>query len=160
MDSMRIIGIDPGIGRTGWGVIEKTSESKLMHVASGCIETAPHQDVSGRLHTIYDELCDVLVQYRADHAAVEELFFNTNVTTALSVGQARGVVLLSLSIAHIPIGIYTPLQVKQSLTGYGRAAKGQVGMMVKTLLKLPSIPTPDDRADALAIAITHAHTLR
>lgn len=152
---MRILGIDPGIGRTGWGVIE-VQNSKFKVQSFGCIETPAGMDVEKRLQVLYEEISRIIAEELPNALAVEELFFNTNVKTALVVGQARGVVLLTASQHNLPLGVYTPLQVKIAVTGYGRAEKGQVGQMVKTILKLPSIPKPDDTADALAIAITHA----
>ncbi len=152
---MRILGIDPGIGRTGWGVIDDTA-GKLTVIAYDCFETTPNSPTPERLVKIYDQLSTLIEEYHPEALGIEELFFNTNVTTAFTVGQARGVMLLAAEQAHIPIGIYTPLQVKMAVTGYGRAEKKQVGEMVKLLLKLKTIPKPDDTADALAIAITHA----
>jgi crossover junction endodeoxyribonuclease RuvC len=152
---MRILGIDPGIGRTGWGVIDM-QHAKFSSQNYGCIETAPSVDIPGRLFTLYSEIVDIIKEYSPDALAIEELFFNTNAKTALIVGQARGVILLAASQKNLTIGIYTPLQVKMAVTGYGRAEKNQIGQMVKTILKLPEIPKPDDTADALAIALTHA----
>lgn len=156
---MRILGIDPGIGRTGWGVIE-TQNSNLKTQEYGCIETASSLALPERLEIIYRELKKILEEYKPDAIAVEELFFNTNAKTALIVGHARGVVLLAAFQHKVPLAVYTPLQVKIAVTGYGRAEKGQVGQMVKTLLKLPGIPKPDDTSDALAIALTHAFTYK
>jgi len=152
---MRILGIDPGIGRTGWGMIEVQS-TKCKVQSYGCIETQVSVDIPGRLFTLYEEVRDIIKEYQPDVMATEELFFNKNVKTALIVGQARGVILLAGAKARIPIAIYTPLQIKMALTGYGRAEKNQIGHMVKTILKLSVIPKPDDTADALAIALTHA----
>lgn len=152
---MRILGIDPGIGRTGWGVIEVQS-SKFKVQSYGCIETPAGMPTEKRLQALFDEISRIITEEKPNAFAIEDLFFNTNAKTALVVGQARGVVLLVASQHNLPIGVYTPLQVKIAVTGYGRAEKGQVGQMVKTILKLPSIPKPDDTADALAIAITHA----
>jgi crossover junction endodeoxyribonuclease RuvC len=152
---MRILGIDPGIGRCGWGVVE-FQNAKLKMLDCGCIETSPKKTVEKRLEEIYSEITRLIKTYSPDTLAIEELFFNTNAKTAFVVGQARGVILLAAAENNLKIGIYTPLQVKLSLTGYGRAEKPQVGQMVKTLLKLKEIPKPDDTADGLAIAITHA----
>jgi len=154
---MRILGVDPGIARTGWGVIEVQS-SKLKVQSYGCIETLAKLEPSERLRQIYAELTDIIKKYKPDVLAVEELFFNTNAKTAFVVGQARGVVLLAAAENNVSIAIYTPLQVKIAVTGYGRAEKNQVGQMVKVLLKLKEIPKPDDVADALAVALTHAFT--
>lgn len=152
---MRILGIDPGIGRTGWGIIE-TQGSKIKAISFGCIETKPNSEVGGRLFALHDEITNLIKEYKPQTLSIEELFFNKNVKTAFVVGQARGVILLAAAQHNLSVGIYTPPQVKMSLTGYGRAEKNQVGHMVKTILHLEKIPKPDDTADALAIALTHA----
>ena len=156
---MLIIGIDPGIARTGWGIIEK-NHSQVSPVEFGCFETKSTEEPAVRLKQIYLHLVELFDKHNPDYLAIEDLFFNTNAKTALVVGQARGVILLAASLKNIPISVYTPLQVKIALTGYGRAEKSQVGQMVKVLLKLPAIPRPDDTADALAIALTHAFTIK
>lgn len=152
---MVILGIDPGIGRMGWGVIGVES-SKLKVQSFGCVETPAGLLIEQRLKIIHDSLIKIIIDNKPDELAIEELFFGANAKTAFVVGQARGVVLLTGAEHNIPISIYTPLQVKIALTGYGRAEKAQIGQMVKVLLKLPSVPKPDDTADALAIALTHA----
>lgn len=164
---MVILGIDPGLGRTGWGVISvqsatlRRSSGQDFKVQSfGCIETPKERLVGERLEDLYKELISIINEYKPDALAIEELFFNTNVTTALVVGQARGVVLLAAAQHKLSITSYTPLQVKIAVTGYGRSEKNQVGQMIKTLLKLQSIPKPDDTADALAIALTHAFSYK
>jgi len=156
---MRILGIDPGIGRLGWGVITITNY-ELRITNYGCIETASTLSVEKRLLQIYETLTEIIEKEKPEAMAVEELFFNTNAKTAMVVGQARGVVLLLGAQHNLSIGIYTPLQVKIAVTGFGRAEKAQVGQMVKVLLKLPAIPKPDDTADALAVAITHAFSYK
>lgn len=156
---MRILGIDPGIGRLGWGVIE-VQGAKIIVAGYGCIETKATFSVEDRLLQIYTTLTEIIKKEKPEQMAVEELFFNTNVTTAMVVGQARGVVLLLGAQHALPIGIYTPLQVKVAVTGFGRAEKAQVGQMVKVILKLPNVPKPDDTADALAVAITHAFSYK
>lgn len=156
---MRILGIDPGIGRCGWGILE-TRGSKLEAKGFGCIETSAKQNVTDRLKEIHDEISKIIKKYSPDVLAIEELFFNTNAKTAFAVGQARGVILLAASQNSLDISTYTPLQVKMALTGYGRAEKSQMGQMVKVLLKLEKIPKPDDAADALAIALTHAFSYK
>lgn len=156
---MRIIGIDPGIGRTGWGIIEVRS-GKLEVGSYGCIETFKDQKVEERLLVLYKKLGELLDEAKPDAFAIEELFFNTNTSTALTVGQARGVAFLTAAERNIPIAVYTPLQVKIAVTGYGRAEKRQVGQMVKTMLHLKEMPKPDDTADALAIAIAHAFSYK
>ena len=153
---MIILGIDPGIGRTGWGVIEELAGSRFKVCGYDCFETAPKTEVPERLLLIHKHIQGLIELYKPDAIAIEELFFNTNAKTAFVVGQARGVILLASAEAKLPISIYTPLQVKVAVTGYGHAEKGQVGQMVKVLLNLEKIPTPDDTADALAIALTHA----
>lgn len=155
--SVKILGIDPGIARCGWGVIQVES-SKLKVENCGCIETKPSVLVEKRLLMVYKEIIKLISKHKPDSIAVEELFFNTNAKTALVIGQARGVVLLAAAENNIPIGVYTPLEVKMTITGYGRADKNQIGQMVKTLLKLKEVPKPDDVTDALAIALTHAFT--
>jgi crossover junction endodeoxyribonuclease RuvC len=155
---MRIIGIDPGTATTGFGIIEH-EHGKLTFVDAGVIITPPDDTMPQRLATLHLELAQVIAETRPEHAAVEQLFFATNVTTAISVGQARGVILLALAEAGLSVSEYTPMQIKQAVSGYGGAKKLQVQQMVKTLLKLPQIPRPDDAADGLAIAITHAHQI-
>lgn len=152
---MRILGIDPGIARTGWGVIEKRKE-KITVLDYGCLETLKENKPQDRLLYIYKHISGLFDKYKPDILSIEELFFNTNAKTALLVGQARGVVLLISSQRNVPVAIYTPLQIKVSVTGYGRAEKQQIGQMVKILLKLKEVPKPDDTSDALAVALTHA----
>ncbi len=152
---MRILGIDPGTATVGWGVIEITG-GKATAVAFGHISTSPDLSDEKRLVEIANDLQAIINQYHPEEAAVEELFFFKNQKTIISVAQARGVILLTLENLCVNIFGYTPLEVKQALTNYGRADKSQVQLMVKALLKLPEIPTPDDTADALAIALCHA----
>lgn len=156
---MKILGIDPGIGRVGWGVVQVES-AKLKVESFGCIETSAKQNTAERLLIVYEAVGSLITEYKPDALAIEELFFNTNAKTAFIVGQARGVILLASEQKKLSIGIYTPLQVKIAVTGYGRAEKAQVGQMVKTILKLPSIPKPDDTTDALAVALTHAFSAK
>ncbi len=153
---MLVLGVDPGSAITGFGLVRETGH-KLTAVDYGYIRTLPAQPAEVRLQRIYQEIKNLLARYQPDHLVVEELFFNKNVRTALTVGQARGVVMLAGAEAGLPVHEYTPLQVKQAVVGYGRAAKSQIQFMVKTLLGLPEIPKPDDVADALAIAICHTH---
>jgi len=152
-----LLGVDPGIARLGYGVIE-VQGNHLHAIAYGCIETPAHTPVAERLQTIYHRLTDVIRQHQPNVMIVEELFFSRNVTTAFVVGQARGVALLAAAEGGLTTAEYTPMQVKQAVVGYGKAEKKQVQEMVKILLRLTQIPKPDDTADALAIAITHAHT--
>jgi len=156
---MRILGVDPGIARTGWGIIEVSPPAgglKLKVLSYGCIETGSKENVTQRLEKICNGVSKLISEYNTEEMAVEELFFNTNAKTAFIVGQARGVIILAGSKNNIPCFSYTPLQVKIAVSGYGRAEKNQVGQMVKTILSLKEIPKPDDTTDALAVAITHA----
>ena len=154
-----ILGIDPGTAIMGWGVIRQEG-SRLRYVQHGAITTPSDWPMPRRLSRLFDGVTQLVEGYRPDTVAVEELFFNTNVTTAITVGQARGVALLAAYRAGIGVAEYTPLQVKQAITSYGRADKRQVQEMVKALLSLPEIPRPDDAADGLAIAVTHAFSSR
>ena len=156
---MRIIGIDPGTGILGFGIID-LEKGKLKLVDAGVIRTPVKENDAVRLLTIYDELSTIIAEVRPDHMAVEKLFFTTNVTTAMTVAQARGVVLLTAMQAKLYIAEYTPLQIKQALTGYGKAEKKQIQEMVRVILQLKEIPKPDDAADALAAAITHSMNIR
>ncbi len=153
---MRIIGIDPGTATTGFGVIDYTL-AQTTCVTAGVITTPAGQPMPERLITIHTELAQIIAETKPDTAAVELLYFATNVTTAMTVGQARGVILLTLAEAGLVTAEYTPMQIKQAVTGYGGAKKPQIQEMVRVLLKLSTIPKPDDAADALAIAITHAN---
>jgi crossover junction endodeoxyribonuclease RuvC len=155
---MKILGVDPGTATTGFGVIEKNG-STLKFVDAGVITTMPEMSMPNRLAIIHEELGQLITEHHPQVVAVELLYFATNVTTAITVGQARGVILLSAAEAGLSVAEYTPLQVKQAVTGYGKADKKQVQEMVKMMLKLSSIPKPDDAADGLAIAITHANQL-
>ncbi len=156
---MRILGIDPGTATTGFGVID-IERGKLKFIDAGVITTKSDVDMKDRLITIYDELGELISEHKPNVVAIELLYFATNVTTAMTVGQARGVAILVAAQANLPIAEYTPLQVKQAVTGYGKADKHQIQEMVKSLLGLNTIPKPDDAADALAIAITHSSQIR
>lgn len=157
-NNMRILGIDPGFGRVGWGVVEGGGSS-WRAVAYGCIETSPKKSFVERLADIHGELLKVIKKYRPERMAVEELFFFKNVTTAIEVGQARGVILLSAVEAGVEVDEFTPLQVKQGLTGYGRAEKGQMQKMVAMILGVKEKIKSDDAADALAIALVAGQTV-
>lgn len=154
---MRTIGIDPGTARLGWGVVDEQG-GRLTPVAYGVISTPAGAPPAERLLLIYNELSELLQRYQPQAGAVEELFFSRNVTTALAVGQARGVILLTLAQAQVAIAEYTPKEVKLAIAGYGGAEKRQMQEMVRMTLGLATIPRPDDAADALAIAICHAVT--
>lgn len=157
---MLVIGIDPGTATTGYGLVQENADGSLEAVAYGVIETPAHTPMAERLLTLYKQLGELILLHCPQRAAVEKLFFQRNVTTALSVGQARGVALLALAQAGIDVAEYTPMEVKQAVAGYGGADKRQVQQMVAALLALDEIPHPDDAADALAIAICHAHSAR
>ncbi|HSX40741.1 MAG TPA: crossover junction endodeoxyribonuclease RuvC [Candidatus Saccharimonadales bacterium] len=152
---MRVLGIDPGLGRLGWGIVE-VQNSEFRVQSFGCLETPANTPVEKRLLTIHQFISKLLKTEKPDVLSIEELFFGANAKTAFAVGQARGVVLVAAAAQDADVAVYTPMQVKMAVTGYGRAEKKQVGQMVKVLLKLDSIPRPDDTADALAIALTHA----
>ena len=154
---MIIIGVDPGYAIVGIGVIEYNG-NKFRPLEYGAITTPAGMPTVDRLKKIYDEMTLLIDKYQPDAVAIEELFFNSNQKTAINVAQARGVILVSVTNRGVPIFEYTPLQVKQSVTGYGRADKMQIQQMVKTLLNLNVIPKPDDAADGLALAICHAHS--
>lgn len=152
---MVILGVDPGTATTGYGLVEEKA-GKVILVDYGVIITKPQNTSEQRLEIIYDQLSDLIEEYNPDEIAVEELFFSTNVKTAMSVSQARGVILLATQKSGIPLSEYTPNQVKNGICGYGGADKKQVQKMVQMLLNLKEIPKPDDAADALAIAICHS----
>jgi crossover junction endodeoxyribonuclease RuvC len=152
-----MLGIDPGTGILGFGIIE-ANHGKLQLVDAGVIRTPVKQDDAIRLATIYEELTDIIAETKPRLMSVEKLFFAQNVTTAMTVAQARGVVLLCGQQAGLEIFEYTPLQIKQAVTGYGRADKKQMQEMVRVILQLKEIPRPDDAADALAAAICHSMT--
>jgi crossover junction endodeoxyribonuclease RuvC len=156
---MKVLGIDPGIAITGIAVVEENHGHQIL-IHSDAITTTAGLPLSDRLETLFKELTELIETYKPDCAVLEELFFNTNAKTALIVGQARGVILLTLKLNKIPVDEYTPLQVKMALTGYGRADKKQIQTMVKTLLKLPHPLNPDDVADAAAIALTHCFSYK
>ena len=154
---MVILGIDPGYAIVGWGVIEY-SGSRFRTLGYGSIQTPAGLPIVDRLEMIYRGMNEIIEKYKPDGMAVEELFFNTNTTTAIAVAEARGIILLAARLCGVEIGEYTPLQVKQAVVGYGRAEKKQVISMVTSLLGLKEPPKPDDTADALAVAVCHAHS--
>lgn len=154
---MRILGIDPGYATIGYGIIEYDN-FRFKTISYGAITTTPDNTFPDRLCDIYKDMQTLIKTYNPTCLSIEKLYFNTNTTTAIDVAQARGVILLAARKNNLDIFEYTPLQVKQSITGYGRAEKHQVMEMVKNLLQLNSVPKPDDTADALALAICHGHT--
>jgi crossover junction endodeoxyribonuclease RuvC len=153
-----VLGIDPGTATTGYGLVRDREDGSLEAIGYGTIQTPAGTAAHKRLSILFTQLNELLILHRPDSCAVEKLFFQSNVKTAIAVGQARGVVLLAISEAGLDMGEYTPNEVKQAVAGYGSAGKKQVQEMVRVLLGLPEIPKPDDAADALAIAITHLHT--
>lgn len=156
---MRILGIDPGTGILGFGVVD-VKGSKITLVDAGVIRTAPHTPHDQRLEEIFDGISEIVAATKPDSFAIEKLFFTTNITTAMTVAEARGVAILVARKASLPVAEYTPLQIKQTLSGYGKADKKQVQEMVRLQLGLKEVPKPDDCADALAAAITHAFMAR
>jgi len=157
---MLVIGIDPGTATTGYGLLRELPDGSLQPVTYGAILTSPNLPLSERLLDLHKQLTDLLLLHRPESAAVEKLFFQRNVRTAMAVGQGRGVVLLALAEAGIPVVEYAPSEVKQAISGYGSADKKQVQEMVKILLNLKTLPQPDDAADALALAICCLHSRR
>ncbi len=156
---MRILGIDPGYAIVGFGALDYTA-NRFTTLQYGAITTAAHTTFEDRLAEIYTDMTTLLANVRPDAMAIETLFYTTNQKTVIAVAEARGVLLLAARQAQVPVYEYTPLQVKQSVSGYGRAPKKQVQEMTKTLLRLPAVPKPDDTADALAMAICHAYSAR
>ena len=153
---MRILGIDPGLATVGFSIVD-CEKNRMKLVSCGVISTPAHTSLSSRLDRIYDDMIELIKTFNPDVMSIEELFFNTNITTGISVAHARGVILLSAYKSGVRVFEYTPLQVKQAVVGYGRAEKNQVIDMVKRILNLPAAPKPDDAADALAMAVCHAH---
>ncbi len=156
---MIILGLDPGTATTGYGVVSREG-SRLRHIAHGVIRTEAHAPFEARLEVIFDAVQGLIASYRPDSAALEKLYFKQNVTTGITVAQARGVIALALAQARIPIGEFGPVEVKNGVVGYGKASKHQVQEMVKILLNLDALPKPDDAADALAIAICQSQMVR
>jgi len=154
---MRILGLDPGIATVGFSILESQGNRQSL-VTCGVITTPAHTPLASRLDRIYSDLEELIATFHPDCMAIEELFFNTNITTGISVAQGRGVVLLCAYRNGLELYEYTPLQVKQAVVGYGRAEKHQVMDMVKRILNLPAVPKPDDAADAVAIALCHARS--
>lgn len=154
---MRILGIDPGIATIGFGVVE-SEKNKFSLINCGVITTPAHTSLSSRLEQIYDDMLELLDTFKPDAVSVEELFFNTNITTGISVAHGRGVILLACRKAGVRVYEYTPLQIKQSVVGYGRAEKSQVMDMVRRICNLRAAPKPDDAADAVALAICHGRS--
>lgn len=153
---MIALGFDPGTATTGYGIVESQG-NKLIHVAHGIIATSPDNHFAERLHQIHEEATALIQQYQPDAVAIEEIYFTKNITTGIAVSQARGVLALSAQQAGLPIGEYSPREMKSAVAGYGRADKKQIQEMVKILLNLEAAPKPDDAADALGLAICQIH---
>ena len=154
---MRILGIDPGYAIVGYGVVDYFG-NKFTTIDFGAVTTPAKTEFTYRLGKIYNDIVNIINTNNVESMAIEKLFFNTNTTTAIDVAQARGVILLAAQNCNIPVFEYTPLQVKQSVTGYGRAEKKQIMEMTRIILGLDKVPKPDDTADALALAVCHAHS--
>ena len=154
---MRILGIDPGIATIGFAVLD-AERQKFQLQTCGVITTPAHTSLSSRLGRIFTDMEELILQFQPDAVSIEELFFNTNITTGIAVAHGRGVILLACERAGLPVAEYTPLQVKQAVAGYGRAEKKQVMEMVRRLCSLSAVPKPDDAADAVALAICHARS--
>ena len=150
--AIRVLGIDPGTATTGWAILEE-QKGIVKAIAYGHISTLPENSTAERLKEVADDIEDIIKKYKPQESAIEDIFFFKNLKTAVKVSQSRGAMLLTLEKKNVKIFSYTPLQVKQAITGYGRAEKKQIQLMVKNILKLKSIPKPDDTADAIAIAI-------
>ena len=156
---MRIIGIDPGTAITGFGIIDVIKGNKASLVDAGVIRTVAHTPLPERLMTIHSDITELIKQYEPQQMSIEKLYFAKNVTTAISVAHARGVIVLAAQSAGLGVNEYTPLEIKQAMTGYGRATKAQIQEMVRIMLNLSKVPSPDDAADALAAALTFSHQI-
>lgn len=157
---MLVLGIDPGTATTGYGLVRETDQGGLEVVDYGVILTPAGMSQEKRLLLLHERLMEIILLHRPDSGAVEKLFFQRNVTTAIAVGQARGVILLSMAKVGMPVEEYTPMEVKQAVTGYGGADKMQIQMIVQAILQLAELPRPDDAADALAVAVCHLQSYR
>lgn len=157
---MIVLGVDPGLSLTGWGLVSANGSNSMSMLAYGCIKTKPSLSLPDRLKTIHNNLRNIIQENHAEVMAIEELFFSKEARSVAAVGQARGVILLAAGIENLPVYEYNPRRVKMALSGYGSADKNQIQQMVKRLLLLSDIPKPDDASDALAIAICHLNTVR
>lgn len=155
---MLVVGVDPGTAITGYGLVRQLGGRQVELVDFGVIRTPSDRPMAERLRQLYHDLHDIVAEHQPDEAAVEELFFSRNVTTALTVGQARGVAMLAAAEAGLPVHEYKPAEIKQAVVGYGNASKEQVQEMVRVLLGIAEVPRPDDAADAVAVAICHIHS--
>ncbi|MCA6070878.1 MAG: crossover junction endodeoxyribonuclease RuvC [Endomicrobium sp.] len=157
---MIVLGIDPGLSLTGWGIVDAFSRDKINPIQYGCIKTMPSTPLIERLQRVHTEIQTIINKYKPEAVAIEEIFFLKAARSVASVGQSRGAIVLTISINKLPLFEYNPRTVKIALTGYGSADKHQMQRMVKTFLKLKEIPRPDDAADALAMAICHVNTVK
>lgn len=157
---MITLGIDPGLAIVGFGVLESFGPGRLTHVRHGAVTTKAGEKLEDRLRVIYEDITELIRAFQPEHVAIEELFFGKNVTTGLPVAHARGVILLAAANAHLPVFVYKPMQIKQSVVGYGKAEKKQVMEMTRQILGLDKLPRPDDAADALAVALCHCNMHR
>lgn len=155
---MIVLGVDPGLALTGWGLVAATGRNTLSMIQYGCIKTTPSQSLTERLKTIHLTLLDIINQHHPQEMAIEELFFSKEARTVAAVGQARGAILIAAALSNLPVHEYNPRHIKMALTGYGSADKHQMQHMVKMLLRLKEVPQPDDAADAVAMAVCHLHT--
>jgi crossover junction endodeoxyribonuclease RuvC len=150
-----VVGVDPGTAITGYGVVAQRSDGEFVLLAGGVFRTAADQPMPARLHELYTDFVRLLDEFKPDQLAIEKLFFGRNVTTAITVGQARGVILLAAAQRGLPVAEYAPAEIKQAITGYGNAEKRQMQEMVQRILRLPTLPQPDDAADGVAVALCH-----
>ena len=157
---MIILGVDPGLSLTGWGLVKSSGPDNVSMLSYGCIKTKPSQSLTERLKTIHTTIVNLIREHHPDEMAIEELFFSKEARTIASVGQARGAVLVAAGVENVPVYEYNPRHIKMAMTGYGSADKFQMQRMVKTILRLSEIPQPDDAADALAMAVCHINTRR
>ena len=157
---MITLGIDPGLATVGFGLLESHGGGRLQHLRHGAVTTRAHEKLEDRLRVIYEDIAELIETFRPGHIAIEELYFGKNVTTGLPVAHARGVILLAAARANVPVFVYKPMQIKQSVVGYGKAEKRQVMEMTRQILGLDKLPRPDDAADALAVALCHCNMNR
>ena len=155
-----ILGIDPGVARVGYGLVQQQGDDRITFLDCGILETAPGDHLAHRLHIIYRDLCDLLAEFKPDALAIEQIFFGRNVSTAFAIGHASGVIQLAAAQRRLRVHTYRPTEIKRALTGSGKADKPQVQAMVAMQLQLSAVPKPDDAADALAIALCHLHQFR
>ncbi len=157
---MKIMGIDPGLAKTGWGVIELQANSKICLIGYGCITTSKNYKMDERLSSIYGEICELISKFKPDEGSIEEIFFASNAKTAINVAHARGVIMIALNHSGIKVFEYTPLEIKKAVVGYGKADKAQVQYMVRSIMGLKEVPKPDHASDAIAAALCHGNAFK